>query len=270
MRVKRSNGSVRRSARGPDWFFHWGRGVIGGIHPNSGSPRGISLRVTIVLVLFLAMIVVALIAWSVVRSVAATPPAWWRSVDARDPETIALAEEIQNSLITELHRIDRAPGEEWAIVLTPAQANAWLNAEFPSWLASSQGAQWPTEVVTLQVGFDPGRVRVAAELMMDGDRHYVSGSFRPRLDERGALWAEDAEFAIGRLGIPVREALDRMRSEIKGEWTSTLSRLSASASGDAALIDEPVINLSDGRRVRVVALESLADDLVVRLRTESK
>ena len=211
-----------------------------------------SLRVTIVLVILLGMVVVALVAWSVVRSVAATPPAWWRSVDASDPETVALAEEVQNSLITELHRVGRTPSEEWAIVLTPAQANAWLNAEFPSWLASRQGTQWPKELVTLQVGFDPGRVRVAGELMVDGARHYVSASFRPRLDDRGALWAEDAEFAVGRLGIPVREALDRIGGKVKGEWASAFSRLSASATGDAALINEPIINLSDGRRVRVV------------------
>jgi len=223
--------------------------------------------------ILLVLVLVALVgAW-----LAQSTPSWWRppadairggavasaSVGSEDgtidaatsalegetglpPGPVSDAEEraraLEQGLAAEFTRV-RPAGERWAVRVRETDANAWLALRLPKWLAHDRGLPWPEEIDLVQISFDaPDRVIVGAER----EGWIWSATLRPRL-EQGMLTLEPAGGALGRLWIPwFTPAADR---------GSSASTLIASFVPELARPVEAILDLPDGRRVKLLDFE---------------
>lgn len=232
--------------------------ILGVQVERSGGHGGRYVRVSVRSVLLglgLSIVVVVAILAVVAMNAAAREPAWW-TLAAHDPETVSrLAERVENAVVSEIHR-GRTEGQEWSVALSPEQANAWIADRLPKWLANA--ADQPVGAPEVRVWFERGAVLVAARL--GDEQRIVTATLRPSIDEDGALWARLDGVAIGRLSAPAAGAWAGERlaalapSDALGAESSDADRLLAALSGRAALMDQPVIDLEDGRRVRLAAV----------------
>lgn len=226
--------------------------------PGADSGRYVRVSVRSVLLgIVLSVVAVAIILAAVAFNAAAREPAWW-TLAAHDPETVSrLAERVENAVVSEIHR-GRADGQEWSVALSPEQANAWIADRLPKWLANaSDDAVAPPEV---RVWFARDALMIAARL--GDEQRIVTATLRPYIAEDGALWARLDGVAIGRLSAPAAgswagerlAALAPSDALGDGSASSDADRLVAALAGRSALMDQPVIDLEDGRRVRLAAV----------------
>ncbi|MBL0921410.1 MAG: hypothetical protein IBJ10_04690 [Phycisphaerales bacterium] len=231
------------------------------------SVRAVALGLAACVVMVVAILAV------VASSAAGREPAWW-TLAAHDPATVGrLAERVENAVVSEIHR-GREDGQEWSVALSPEQANAWIADRLPKWI--DHGAGKHTEKPEVRVWFERGAVLVAARL---GDRQrIVTATLRPWIDDDGALWARLDGVAIGRLSAPGGAAwagerlaalapADALGAEAPG---ADDQRLLAALSGRNALLDQPVIDLEDGRRVRLAGVRVEEDRLGLTWVTERR
>ncbi len=197
-------------------------------------------------------------------------PAWWSDVAPDHRQTAALADRVEYRLAEEAHRI--RPGDDsWRLRITEDQVNAWLSSRLPAWLAHAQDLQWPPQLGTPQVHFVDGAVHVGLDYSDDGRRRYLVATLQPRV-VAGRLALVLHGVAFGRLAVPggsVRTLIETYRDVVPERF---LQDPSVQRIIDL-LIDEqridPVVTLSDGRRVRLLEIRPRRGDVILRCRTET-
>ncbi len=190
-------------------------------------------------------------------------PRWWAPPDPRNEQIIALAQRVEQSVLEVAHEV-RPADEPWAVRIREHQVNAWLSARLPEW-TSRQDYAWPARLGIPQTRFDDTGVRVAIQVRGERRPRFVVVRLVPELiDERLLLHLD--RVSLGRLPLP-GEPLKAL-SKVLGDAASLTDRgplLDALTAG--APID-PVWELSDGRRVRLVGLHYAAGRLELTCRTE--
>lgn len=190
-------------------------------------------------------------------------PAWWRTVDPADPETVALAERTEQAVASALHR-KRELGEPWTLAISAPQANAWMNVMLPRWLENRdvERPAWTSEV---QLHFEDGLVAAGA-MVADaaGRERYVTLEAEPIVDRAGAVWLRPDGATVGRLRAPLRWTFD----ELERRATPETRDLVAGLTGQAPVAPEALVELGDGRIVRVVGASVRDGRLLVTCVTE--
>lgn len=214
-----------------------------------------------------------LIGWMMARQT----PSWWRSLDPADPQVQVLGETIENALVSELHRADR-PGtrddrawrsETWGFYVAAADANAWLSTRLAAWLENRlEGFDFPDEITEVQAEFNDGFVRLGARLSRGGSRTVISASLRPEIRDDGSLWLAVDGVHVGRLPVPMGWVMGESRVRSFAGDDADLEALLRAFAGRTPLMREPIVELGDGRRVRLLTLDARRGRLEVTCRTE--
>lgn len=202
-------------------------------------------------------------------------PTWWRTVHAHDPATAAAAETIENEVVNKVYAVRVEPADAWAVALRAPDANAWLNTRFEQWLANADAEfAWPEEISDLQVEFDDGLIQVGV-LVRGAERTQVlSASLRPEFRSDGSLWVRVESMMVGRLPIPAGWIVDRAGEHPPDLLPTHLfeqpevTHILAALAGDGPLVADPVLDLGDGRRVRLLGLTAERGRLRITCRTE--
>lgn len=230
-----------------------------------------------------ATILVPLALW-----LASARPGWWRAVDPTDPATVALAADLESTLVEQASMVrptaagfvpsesNQWRSDAWVVTVTNEQATAWLNVRFPAWLANrSDGVAWPAELRAVAAHFSNKSVRLGGELLLNGEKRYLSADLGLGVREDGSLWASAGWFRIGRLPIPAGWILRRAANEGGSLLPETIASVPHTGAtlkalaGEAAVAMTPSMSLGDGRRVRVLSIEPKEGEIVVTCRTES-
>ena len=202
-------------------------------------------------------------------------PTWWRTVHADDPATAEAAETIENEVVNLVYAVRGEPADVWAVALRAPDANAWLNTRFEQWLANADAEfAWPEEISDLQVEFDDGLIQVGV-LVRGAERTQVlSASLRPEFRGDGSLWVRVESMMVGRLPIPAGWIVDRAGENPPDMLPTHLfeqpevTDILAALAGDRPLVGDPVLDLGDGRRVRLLGLTAERGRLLITCRTE--
>ncbi len=207
-------------------------------------------------------------------------PQWWTAIDPTDVQVIEQAERVENSLTTELSRADREGSaddqvwrsEPWTIHLSSDEANAWLNARLPRWAENRlEDFEWPVDVRSIQVAFEPGSVRLGASVRLDERDRVLSAQLTPRVDDDGSVWLDLGWMYLGRLPVPAGFLLDTDLIGFAPKSVANdreLAELTDALAGRHPIASEPVISLADGRRVRIVSMELSEGELILTCQTE--
>ncbi|MBX3364495.1 MAG: hypothetical protein KF866_07000 [Phycisphaeraceae bacterium] len=237
------------------------------------------LALALVIAFFGGILLVA--AWMMIRQ----SPGWWRQIDPADPAVVRAAEEIENDLVNEFHRADRPAdaatdarwaSEPWALALSAPGANAWLNTRLRPWLENQyDDFSWPEDLLEIQVDFDAGRIVIGLRIRRGREESQVlAARFVPRIPDDGSLWVQVERVYLGRLPMPADWVLgdaDQRLSRLLDDAVDDpgeLAALTAALAGRSALLDEPVVRLGDGRRVRVLSIRADRGLLEIICRTE--
>lgn len=207
-------------------------------------------------------------------------PAWWRTVRRDDPRSLQIADQLENGIVNALFSREHSPepgaaSQPWRVSLDAGDANAWLNSKMPRWLEAEfeRPMDWPEELREVQVDFRSAAVRIGIRISETDQVFWAS--IEPTLDEQGRLWIPARWVYLGRLPMPASWVLERARRNPGGivpddftalPETDAMFRMFA---GEVPAFEEPVVKLSDGRRVRLLALNSLEDGrIIITCRTE--
>ena len=220
-------------------------------------------------------------------ALAQEPPSWWRVIDAKDPALAAKAQLIENGAATQLTKIraagdGQALGPPWTIALKAEDANAWLATRLGRWLESQGDAKvrWPKELGQVQVAFDDGMVTLAASVHAGGAKsgsqaQVLSASLRPELRPDGSLWMPAQSVGLGRLALPAAWMLSPAGDakmnvaevpESIRELPQTKDLLKV-MTGEIAAMRTATVKIGDGRRVRLLKLESRGGVLLITCQT---
>ncbi len=230
--------------------------------------------------LLVAVCVLVLLGLGLMRA----SPAWWRTVLREDPATIRLAKDVEariTNAIYEPHPIvpssarHAEPGTLWNIEVDAPSANAWLNVRLPMWLANQKEQfRWPRDMTDLQVDFREKRVTLGASVRA-GDRVQVlTATIDPYVDDTGRLWLPASGVSLGRLDIPGPWVVRAVRAQAARYIPQRLRDLPETQmlfrafQGEIALVNNAVFKLGDGRKVRVLDIQTRDGSLVITCRTE--
>jgi hypothetical protein len=216
-----------------------------------------SRTIRIVIGIVFVLLAVALALWWM----AASPPRWYHPPDPHDAEANELAGLVEHRLAEEIHKI-REDDSPWRLRIREEQINAWLATRMPKWLEHEQGMEWPAQLGTPQVRFDPDSISIALPMRPHREQDDADSRWRmitftliPQFHESEVRFILTA-LRIGRLatpGDPV-EHLERL-AEHRG-WDAREDELTAYLRqllrGEAGL--EPAIKLVDDRRVQLQKL----------------
>jgi len=224
-------------------------------------------------------VVLIAIAVFVAFQLAGENPEWWRPLNPNDERTVEAAQTVEIDVTNALHQSRPATPEHspesWTISVGEAEANAWLAARLRDWLANQDDAfTWPAELSEPQIDFRDGNVVIGAGFKRGQAVEVLAVTLLPRTDKDGALWLEAESVSIGKLSIPASWALSGSASFIKDRLPSHVlekpegKRVLNVLSGKEPLTKSAILNLSDGRRVRVLAVKAKDNALLVTCRTE--
>jgi len=230
----------------------------------------------------------------------ARAPSWWRSIDARSTATIRAGTDLENHVV-EVMRLVRPSGkpaagtptgpgsyqsEPWTIAIRAADANAWMNARLPKWVASrgpdttpssgpiAPGTQtkarmfaWPEQVEQVQVEFARGMIHIGARIRESTPKddassentrsaaRIVSASLVPELAADGSLWMRAEGVGVGSLPLPTSLLLSSASAGNMVALPQELRDLPETAAllraftGDTPLTVTPTLTLGDGHFV---------------------
>lgn len=204
-----------------------------------------------------AAVVLALIAGAVWRMVR-TKPAWWSPAEAQSPENIVRGEYFENQVVTAFHKVRPAESTQWTLELDAQWINAWLATRLPLW-AANRGLSWAASVDEANVNIGDGRIRFGLRYGPAGERQPYSIAFRPLLDESGGLRIADLRLHAGRLRLPLGLAGEAISSA-----AGSHAEIHALLTGQPI---EPVVRLSDGRRIVLRALTLEGERIILTLET---
>lgn len=220
---------------------------------------------------------------AVAMTLADQTPAWWRSVRGDDPRTVARGIEVENRTGNIIYRVrpadaaitDRYQSEVWTVEFSASEANAWLNARLPGWLASQwEESVWPSEMSEVQVEFRGGLMAVGARITLGGRERYFTATVEPQIRADGSLWLPARWVSVGRLAAPGEWVVDyagRRREQFIPEDLKDLPETAAmfrAFAGEAPMAHDAVVTLGDGRVVRLLAMTPQDGRLQLVCRTE--
>lgn len=203
------------------------------------------------------------------RRLATRPPEWWSPPVATDPATLETARAVENGVTTLLHQ-PHAASESWTLSLNEADANAWLAARLHDWVMNQDAnTEWPEQLRDVSLDYRRGTITLGARVMLDEFPTILSATLVPSIDDDGAMWLKASSFAVGRLSVPASWMLRAGDSPLRRIVPSNLTDSRDAGpvldvlAGEAPLTRRPILKLSDGRRVRVTAIQVDADRLLV-------
>lgn len=216
-------------------------------------------------------------------------PTWWRTIDPASPVTLQIGTDLENALVDELSRVRPAAAghasspagawqsDDWGFSIPASDANAWLNARLPKWLANrTEPINLPQDLTQLQVEFDSGLVHIGAMVRQGDTSRILSATLQPRLEPDGSLWFTATWLHAGRLPVPASWVVQRAADPRSSYIPEKIRRLPETAAmlrafaGEIPIIQTPVVKLGDGRRVRLLSLAARNGRLEIRCRTEKR
>lgn len=183
-------------------------------------------------------------------------PAWW--VAAGDTSSLAQARGVatENAVVRELTRV-RGP-ESWGFVLGEEDVNAWLVNRLEPW-SKSQGRQvLPEGIGDPRIRFADGWIELGVMAEQGGAEILVLLRIDATLDS-DRLRIDVSGGGDGLAAVLTSALIDAFASELEGVGEST--------TGIGSIL-EPIVPLTDGRRVVIEDFEIVPGELAVRFRTE--
>lgn len=207
-------------------------------------------------------------------------PRWWR---ARGTDEAVVAQAVENGLFNHMTAVrprgkdaaDHWVSEPWSVSIDAADANAWIAERLPGWLANRKvPVAWPREVREVQVEFAPGVIRVGTRIGTHRDQ-YVTLDLRPEIAADGSLWLRAEGVGIGDLPVPAGLAMGWVRDsgrEMFGEAGAAVGVVGVvdALEGGHALVNDAVVRIDGGRRVRLLAVVPREGRVEIVCRTEGK
>jgi hypothetical protein len=219
-------------------------------------------RLRIALVLIALFILGAIVLWRISRS----PPAWYRPPDALDTAVNELADRVEYRLVEEAQKV-RPLHERWSLRVRENQINSWLATRLPKWLAHRGDTSWSQRAGTPQVRLEPGAISLAVPVLGGASARTVVARVHPDLvDDKLHITVD--RVAVGKIalpGEPLSNLLTLIQPALPPDWEAPVTEL-AEALAEGQMID-PVIELADGRRVRLLAIR--LDDGVLEFTAET-
>lgn len=197
------------------------------------------------------------------------PPSWYRPAPASDAAAGRLGDLVEQRLIEEAHAI-RAAAEPWGLRIREEQINAWLATRLPKWIAHEKNLDWPDTLGTPQVRLRPTGIEFAIPIgasASTGGRVAVV-MFEPAMTDT-MLSVKATGFALGRIGLwgsPLDRARDLAADSALAEM-QVFETTVADLLGATATV-EPVFQLADGRRVRLIDVQCGSGTLDLTFITE--
>ena len=229
---------------------------------------------TIGLIVILLASLLAAFSWSLSRRA----PLWWRTTDPTNPKTIAVGTQVEQGVANLLYKMHDDPDAPWSITLHAADANAWLTTRFKAWLANRHPEfDWPDELHDLQVEFADNHIEIGVRIVTQKHTQILSIMLEPKIQADGSLWVRTRWIHLGRLPIPADLLLDASHNSDATAIHIIPARLKnmpetqhliGSLKGEEALTPNPALNLGDGRRIRLLKLDTRQGVLRVELQTE--
>ncbi|MFG0284133.1 MAG: hypothetical protein ACF8R7_06890 [Phycisphaerales bacterium JB039] len=249
--------------------------------PSEGR-RGLRARRWIIglSALFVALVTCIV---AVAATLADQAPVWWRSVRIDDPRTTAIGVALENRTSNALYEVRpadsdagaRYQSEVWTVEVTAREANAWLNARLPGWLASQWNQSvWPGEMSEIQVEFRDDEIALGARVNVAGRFRYFTATIDAEIGPDGALWVPARWISVGRLAAPgpwIIEHADRRRDQFIPDDFRDLPETAAmfrAFAGEAPIVQDAVVTLGDGRVVRLLSMRAEGGRLRITCRTE--
>jgi hypothetical protein len=230
--------------------------------------RRLLLRVLLAVVF--TGLVLLLVCAVVVYRLTSAAPAWWSPVDAAAPETVQAARAIENDVTTLTHTVrgnSAEPADTWSLTIPEDKANAWLATRLGAWMENqSADFTWPRAVSPPQIQIRAGKLNLG--LAVRGNRGVLWTTLTPEFRPDGSLWVTAGSFSLGRLGVPASWALAEGSRLIADKSKPGATRAIEALQGKRALVEHPVVTLSDGRRVRLVGFRVIDGALDFTCRTE--
>jgi hypothetical protein len=256
------------------------------VHPHAHDPelqqqarlRRIRRRAAPALALLVALIAAAgALAWFM----ASREPAWWARTLV--PDAPARATALENGSVS-VFSTPRPPGERWTAAINEEDANAWLAARLPQWLAAqTPPLRWPAEVERVGVSFRDGGVLLGAAVRQGKQSQVLSLRLVPSVGADGELRVAATSFRVGRLALPpglVLSATGRpnplgsailAESDLPAglrEWPEADAVARALLEG-LPLVKRPRFGLGDGRSVRLRGVEARDGRLLLTCTTDA-
>ena len=224
-------------------------------------------RVGCTVVLFLGA--TSLIAFLVLTWMSRMAPAWYAPPDPKSPSVATVADDFEYEVV-ELAQRQRPQDDTWTATITEQQLNSWLVNRLPKWVAHDRNLEWPSALGTPQVRIEPGGISIAVPVGERSPRTVVA-RILPTLDN-GKIRLRIDHVAVGRISMP-GEPLGNLVETIEDVAPETLSdphlqQAIALLSGEQAI--DPVVELEDGRRVRLTRLQLAFGRLNVSAVTEPR
>jgi hypothetical protein len=202
--------------------------------------------------LVVAAVLVVAVVGGLSLYVGRTEPQWYQPPAPDDEEVATLADRVEYRIVEEAQKIRPDEGP-WILRVRESQVNAWLGTRLQAWIAHEQGLEWPEHLGTPQAQILDHAFHLALPVGPPGHRRVLVGRLVPAI-ENGALTLRLRTLGVGRLvlpGDPV-EALARLLDEgdLPRDERAGLRDVLDLLAGRRSV--EPILELSDGRRVEVL------------------
>ncbi len=207
------------------------------------------------LVLLVLGLGVGLAAWLVLGA-----PPGWVPPDPQNPQTLQLAQRVENFVTTQTTRV-RGHEQPWSIELSQEQANAWLAARLPMWLANqSVDEKFIRAATPAMVHLGDGQVEWALRTDWAGRPLVLRARFEPvQAAESSPAGLKLTAIYAGRMPIPRDLLAGQLRRYVNPGDADRFLR----AMDNLALR----LTLADGRSVQVQSLTLKPGAVVLTCRT---
>ncbi len=220
----------------------------------------------------MTLVVIAIASLSIIALVSLIDdtPHWWRDVAPQDPITVDLAERVERGLLNTFHK-RRVIGDPWTIKIEAVEANAWLNAKLPKWMANKE-MPWPDELREVQAEFAQGSFSLGFRIVAEGTDQIVAATVTPMLGGDGSLWLPISAASAGRLDLPRRWTIPKLRDWLPEDMqeSETANHVLSALEGAAPLAPDAVIRLEDGRQVRILGMRAEDGEFLLTCVTERR
>ena len=210
-----------------------------------------SRRVRVITVIALLLIGGGVVLWQLSR----VPPRWYEPPPANDPKIAELADRVEYNLVQQAQQIREPEHETWTLRVRDEQINAWLATRLRQWV-EHEGQHWPDHLGTPQLSIDHHAIAIALPLIGAKRTQYITAKITPVIED-GHLRLELRRVALGRVSLP-GEPLANLLDAIADAAPQTLDlpymRTALDWLGRREAID-PVIDLADDRRVKILGLQ---------------
>lgn len=215
----------------------------------SARPDGRRSRIVALVGTALLLLVLVLVYRLVVHR-----PAWWADAGDASPRAQARGAATENAVVRELTRV-RGP-EPWGFVLGEEDVNAWLVNRLEPWSRSQGRTVLPEGITDPRIRFADGWIEVGVLAAQGGAEILVVLRLDPTLED-------------GRLRIDVAGGGDGIASLLTSAMVEAFGDVGSDEStvGPGSIL-EPVVPLTDGRRVVIEDFEIVPGELAVRFRTD--